>query len=173
MSRRLLLRAALLLAVASAAHGCARPPAEPVAEDWRAFEGSWTAVGTRRSLPTEGGGTAAVLHLSGTVTLQLGGGLGRGFRGEAIGFDDGRALRVGRWVWTDDRGDQVFGTATGEPVASGRRFEATITGGTGRYAGITGDFSFIWQEVVAEDREAFHVRTDGLRGRYRRGGGQP
>jgi hypothetical protein len=169
---RRLARAAVLLAVAAGLHGCAQPP-EPVAEDWRTFEGSWTAVGTRRSLPTEGGGTAAILHMSGAVVLRLGGGLGRGFRGEALGFDDGHALRVGRWVWTDDRGDQVFGTATGERVASGRRFEAAITGGTGRYTGITGEFSFTWQEMVAEDRDAFHVRTDGLRGRYRRAGGQP
>lgn len=163
----------LAAAIAALLSACGRPGAPPASDEWRVFEGSWTAVGTRRTVPTEGGGSAATLHLSGAVVLQLGGGLGRGFRGEAIGFDDGQALRVSRWVWTDDRGDQVFGTATGEPVGSGRRFEATITGGSGRYTGITGEFSFTWREMVAEDAETFHIRTAGLQGRYRHGAARP
>jgi hypothetical protein len=169
----MLARAGLLLALVPVLHGCGRVPAEPAAGEWRTFEGSWSAVGTRRAIPTAGGGSAATVHLSGAVVLRSGDGLGRGFRGEAIGFDDGQALRAGRWVWTDDRGDQVFGEATGEPLRSGRRLQATITGGSGRYAGITGEFSFIWQEVVAEDAEAFHLRTTTIEGRYRRGGAQP
>ena len=54
-------------------------------------------------------------------------------------FDDGQTLQrrdAGRAVQTDSRGDGVFSELRGEPVAAGRRVAGTITGGTGRYAGV-------------------------------------
>ena len=44
----------------------------------------------------------------------------------------------------------MFSELRGEPVATGRRVVGTITGGTGRYAGVTGDYSLTWQ-YVAQD----------------------
>jgi len=40
------------------------PPAE-----WRAFQGSWSAVGRRHTLPTDRGRAAAIVQLSGAVVL--------------------------------------------------------------------------------------------------------
>ena len=60
---------ALLLAVAAA--GCSRtagpPEAPPVAGEWRAFEGTWSAVGERHVLHLGTGRRAAVSSLGGTV----------------------------------------------------------------------------------------------------------
>lgn len=137
------------------------------APDWRTFSGTWSVTGTRQTLPTEHGRDAVILHLSGAVVLTGAGGLGRGFHGETIGFDDAGSRRVGRWVWTDDLGDRIYGEVSGEPLETGRRFTATITGGSGRYAGIAGDFAFTWQYVVSPESGVVAGRTTGLQGRFR------
>ena len=134
---------------------------------WRPFEGEWSAGGTRQTLPTEGDRPAAIIQVSGTVALASGEGLSRGFRGEAIFFYDGASLGVGRCVWTDDRGDRIFSALRGEALETGRRITGTITGGTGRYAGVTGEFSFPWQYVVQAEDGAIQGRTVGLKGRIR------
>jgi hypothetical protein len=160
-----------LAAVLAAAGAWQAQPASPP-DGWRAFDGSWNASGLRQSVATELGHPAAILRLTGNVSLRTGA-LGRGFRGEAIGYDDGRAGGVGRAVWTDARGDRIFSELTGEPVKTGRRVTATITGGTGRYSGITGDYSFTWQYVVDAGGGEIQGHSTGLTGRYRLGGGAP
>lgn len=140
---------------------------------WRAFEGTWSAAGQRRTVPTETGRAAAAVHLSGALTLTTGEGLSRGFRAVMVGFDDGNTGGVGRSVWTDEHGDRIFGTVRSEPIATGRKFAGTITGGTGRYAGITGDYAFSWQYVVDGEDGAFQGRSLGLKGRFRQEARQP
>jgi hypothetical protein len=135
--------------------------------EWRTFSGSWSARGQRQVIPTEGNGSAAIVHLSGAVVLartDLGGGL----LGEAIAFDDGQKLSVGRAVWIDSRGDRVFSELRGEPVATGRRVVGTITGGTGRYAGATGDYTLTWQYVAQDADDIIQGRSVDLQGRLRR-----
>lgn len=146
----------------------------PAADGSRAFQGTWTATGQLQTLPTETGRPAAVVRLSGTVTLSGDTtGLSRGFRGEAIAFDDGRSTNVGRAVWTDARGDRIFSELKGEPVQTGRRIAGTITGGTGRYAGVTGEYELTWQYVVQSEDETVNGRATDLRGRFRIGETRP
>ena len=52
----------------------------------------------RHTVSVEGGTAAAVVELSGAVVLTTGEGLSRGFGGEAIGFDDGQGVSLGRAV---------------------------------------------------------------------------
>jgi hypothetical protein len=135
---------------------------------WRTFSGSWSARGQRQVVATEGNGSAAIVHLSGAVVLartDLEGGL----LGEAIAFDDGQKLSVGRAVWTDARGDRVFSELRGEPVATGRRVAGTITGGTGQYAGATGDYALTWQYVAQDVDDVIQGRAVDLQGRLRKG----
>ena len=141
-------------------------------ESFRTFQGTWSATGQRQALPTETGQPAAVVRISGAVMLQEATGLSSGFRGEAIGFDDGRMLSVGRAVWTDGRGDRIFSELKGEPLQTGRRIFGTITGGTGRYAGVTGDYELTWQYVVSTEGEIVQGRATDLRGRFRAAEGQ-
>ena len=138
---------------------------------WRAFEGSWSASGRIQTLPTERPQTAAIAQLSGALSLVAGDGLSRGFRAEAVGYDDGGGVLTGRAVWTDERGNQIFSTLRGETLATKRHVTGAITGGTGRYAGITGDYEFEWQYIIAGDDRTIQGRTVSLRGRVRTGGG--
>ena len=93
--------------------------------------------------------------------LTGGAGTARGFQSEVIAFDDGAGISVGRAVWTDERGDRIFSRLTGDGMRAGRRIVGTITGGTGRYAGVEGEYAFEWQYVV-DDRGRHHP---GARGR--------
>jgi hypothetical protein len=163
--------AAVAIATAAlAAQGAAPAAQAPAPGAWHAFEGSWSASGQRQALPTEGGQPAQTVQLSGAVAVTAGEGLSRGFRGEVVGFDDGAGLTVGHVVWTDERGDRIFSRINGDALASGRRIVGAISGGTGRYVGITGEYAFEWQYVIAPEAGTISGRAVGLRGRYRAGG---
>ena len=138
----------------------------------RTFEATWSAAGERHILTVEDGRTAVIVRLSGALVLRTGEGLSRGFRAQAIGFDDGRGAGVGRAVWTDDRGEQVFSDLTGQPAQTGRRVSGSITGGTGRYAGLTGSYAFTWDHVLPSDDGRIQARAVAVTGRFRPGDGQ-
>jgi len=138
------------------------PPADQV------FEGTWSASGERQTLTIEAGHPAVTVQLSGAVTITSGAGLGRGFRGEVIGFDDGAGVVAGRAVWTDDKGDRIFSVLAGDALtAAGRPLRGAITGGTGRYAGVTGEYEFRWQYLIAAEGNHVSGRAVDLRGRVR------
>lgn len=137
------------------------------------FEGTWSATGHRQFLKMHAGAPAVTVQLSGAITLTAGSGLSRGFRGEVIGFDDGAGLIAGRVVWTDERGDQIYSGIFGDAlVAASRQLRGTITGGTGRYAGLTGEYEFRWQNLLQLEDDAVSGRAVDLRGRVRMAGGQ-
>jgi hypothetical protein len=147
--------------------------ATPPTDGWLAFEGSWAISGQRHTVPAEGGATAAVFEGSGAVALTKADGLSHGFRGEAVTFDDGLGVSLGRAVWTDEHGDRLFSRLKGEPLETGKRIVGTITGGTGRYAGLEGEYSFTWQYVLSAEDGAIQGRAAGLQGRVRRKGTVP
>ena len=151
----------------------ARADSGQAANDWRSFQGTWSAAGRRHAVSLDGGRTAAIVELSGAVVITSGEGLGRGFRGEVIGFDDGEGMSAGRAVWTDERGDRIYVRLTGDAIKGGQRISALITGGTGRYTGIAGDFTFTWQYVLAADGDRIQGRAADLTGRVRRAGTTP
>ena len=96
-----------MLLICLAGLACSGPPAAAPGE-WREFEGTWTATGTRRTLRLEPGRQASIFDLSGSLLLTGKRGLGVGFRAEVIGLADTQSGGAGRAVWTDERGDQVF-----------------------------------------------------------------
>lgn len=136
------------------------------------FAGTWSASGQRQVLPTDPGRAAVTVQLSGAVMLTTGSGLSRGFRGEVLGFDDGAGLIAGRVVWTDERGDRIFSSIYGDALTTaGRPMRGTITGGTGRYAGFTGEYEFRWQNLLTTEGNVVHGRVADLRGQVRSTGG--
>jgi len=163
--RAALVAGSLALALVGRAPDAAGQGAAPA--EWRTFEGSWSVSGRRQTVAVEGGATAAVVEVSGAVVLTKAEGLGRGFRGEAVGFDDGQGVGLGRAVWTDEHGDRLFSRLKGEPLETGRRIVGTITGGTGRYAGLEGEYSLTWQYVLAGDDGVIQGRAVRLEGRVR------
>jgi hypothetical protein len=167
MSRRASFRAALV-ALALAGLVPAAPGQQPASEDWRPFTATWTLSGRRELLSTEGLRPASIVHLSGPLTVTSVEGPGRGFLGEVIGFDDGGTLLIGRAAFLDEHGDKIFCTLKAEPIGSGRRVTAAITGGTGRFAGLEGSFSFAWQYVVEQESDEVSLRAVNVEGRTRR-----
>lgn len=107
--------------------------------------------------------------MSGSLLLTGEQKLGVGFRAQAIGFSESLSGMQGRCVWTDERGDQVYSELKGEAVGSGNRIAGTFQGGTGRYAGVTGNYSFRWQYVVDSDDGSVSGRAVDFRGRARLG----
>jgi|SRR5262245_10547889 len=148
---------------------CSGPPSTspPVAApgEWREFEGNWSATGTRHTLRLDPGHQASIFSLSGSLLLTGRQGLGVGFRAEIIGLADTRTGGVARAVWTDERGDQVFSELRGSAIATGAQVAGTITGGTGRYAGVTGEYELRWRWVVQTEEGVIGGRTESLKGR--------
>ena len=163
----------VLVALAFAAVGC-KPAAEtplPAAApgEWREFQGSWNAAGSRRSIPLGTDRRGSIIDLRGTLLLRGAGRPGVGFRSEVIALVDSETGLVGRSVWTDERGDRVFSALQGEGTAAKNRMAGTILGGTGRYAGATGTYEFSWHFVIETEDGSIQGSTDGLKGRVRLG----
>ena len=149
------------------------PLVAQTADGWRPFTATWTLSGQRQQLPTEGDRPAAILHLMGPLVLTSGAGLGNGLLGEMIFYDDGGSLLSGRVLLTDEHGHHVFCTLKAEPIGEGRRATATITGGSGHFAGIQGTFTFSWQYVVSEGTDEISGRAVDLSGRTRSAPSRP
>jgi len=164
----------LALLVLVAACGAPVVPARVAAAagEWRTFQGSWTASGTRTSLDLASDRRASIVQMNGSLLLDSERTLGIGFRAEFLGFSDSQTGMVGRAVWTDERGDRVVSELKGDWVGTGNHITATFLGGTGRYAGITGEYDFQWQYVlVSDDGSSVSGRTSGFKGRARLGDG--
>ena len=161
--------AAFLLASPRAAQPGGPAPETLPAGEWHAFEGTWTAAGTRRTLRLGPDERAAIFELTGSVLLTGAQRPAVGFRAQAIGFSDSRAGMQGRCVWTDERGDMVYSELRGEFVGTGNHIVGTFIGGTGRYAGVTGDYTFQWQYVVDTEDGAVSGRVVDFKGRARLG----
>lgn len=151
--------------------GCSQP-AGPLAEiaspnEWHTFSGTWTTSGTRQTLELEKDHYASIFDLTGSLLITGDHGLGVGFRARAIGFSVNPAGMQGRCVWTDDRGDKIYSELKGEWVGTGRSITGTFLGGTGRFAGITGDYSFEWKYVVESEDGGVSGSSVNLQGRAR------
>ncbi len=134
------------------------------AEDGRPFSGTWTLTGTRVSLPTGGERAAVLVHATGSFVIAKGDVLGKGFFGELVAFDDGAGTFAGRAVFTDEKGDKVFAKLAADRFGAARRVSGTVTGGTGRFSGVSGALSLSWKYVVAggtDDFEALAVTVEG------------
>lgn len=168
LGRRWVALASLLFAAA-----CNQPtvptPRSPAPGEWRPFEGTWSASGTRQTIKLEADHRASIFDLTGSLLLVGDQGLGVGFLARAIGFTDSLSGLQGRCVWTDERGDKVYSELKGEFVATGNHIQGTFLGGTGRYAGITGEYSFQWQFIVESEDGTVSGRAVDLKGRARIG----
>ena len=143
------------------------PGQQSGSDGWRRFTATWTLKGQRQTLDTGAERLSSIVHLTGPLTLTSGKELGRGLLGEVIGFDDGAALLVGRAVFTNERGEKIFCYLRAEPIGNSRRATATITGGTGRFAKLEGEFSFTWQYVVDSGGGEVDLRAVDIEGKTR------
>ena len=164
LAQRWVAFAALLFATA-----CSQPtasaPGTSATGEWRTFDGTWTATGTRHTLTLGTNQRASIFDLTGSLLLIGNRGLGVGFRAQAIGFSDTLTGMQGRCIWTDEHGDQIYSQLQGEFLSTGNHIVGTFLGGTGRYAGVTGGYSFQWEYVVESDEGSVSGRAVNLTGR--------
>lgn len=157
----------LLLFVA----GCGRPtsyaPQILSPGEWHTFAGTWSASGARQTLNLEPNHRASIFDLTGSLLLTGDHGLGVGFQARTIGFSDNLVGMQGRCVWTDEKGDEVYSELKGESVGAGNRIDGSFLGGTGRFAGVTGQYSFRWQYVVESEGGVLSGRAVDLKGQAR------
>jgi len=158
-----------LLFMAACGQQSGPAPAPPPPGEWRTFEGTWTAAGTRHTLNLGSDHRAWIFNLTGSLLLSGEQRPGVGFRAQVIGFSDNLSGMQGRCVWTDERGDQVYSELKGDAVGTGSRIVGTFLGGTGRYAGVTGEYTFRWQTVVDSEDGEVSGRVVDLKGRVRVG----
>ena len=163
--------ALLILAFAATACGPATESPKPhgTSGEWLEFEGSWDAVGSRRTISLGAERRGSILDLSGTMLLAGPKRPGVGFRSEVIALVDSDTGLVGRSVWTDERGDQVFSELQGEGTAEHNHITGKFLGGTGRYAGATGSYEFSWQWMLEGEDGTIQGRAIDLKGRVRAG----
>jgi hypothetical protein len=165
---------ALMFALALAAAGCGPSPepsksAGPAAGEWREFTGSWNAAGSRRTIPLGADRRGSIIELRGSMLLAGPGRPGVGFRADVIALVDTGTGLIGRGVWTDENGDQVFSELKGEGTAANNHMTGTILGGTGRYTGVTGSYEFSWQFVLESEGGAIQGNATGFKGRFQAG----
>ena len=161
--------------LALGACGPAQGPAvtAPAAGDgWHEFQGSWNAAGTRYTIPLGRDRRAGILDVQGTMLLAGPSRLGIGFSAHAVALGDTATGVIGRAVWTDDKGDQVYSEFRGTGTTTGSKIEGTFLGGSGRYSGATGTYEFTWQYVVETEDGTIQGRAVGLTGRVRVGEAQ-
>lgn len=135
--------------------------------EWREFQGTWTAVGKRQGIPLGGDRRASIADFNGSLMLTGPSRPALGFRAEAIVLNDSVTGMAGRAVWTDERGDQVFSELRGEATATGNRLFGTFLGGTGRYTGATGSYEFSWRFLLEDEDGTVQGQSMGLKGQLR------
>lgn len=139
------------------------------ADGKQGFTGDWTTIGTRQVLDLGPGQQAVIFQLSGSLLLNGKQRINRGFQAQVIGFSDTTTGLQGRSVWTDERGDKVFSELSGEGLGPGLLIEGKLTGGSGRYAGISGEYSFKWKRIGAIEGSELTGRVVDLSGWARLG----
>jgi hypothetical protein len=152
--------------------GCDRstpPPTGLESGEVRHFTGTWTATGNRQTMQLEPGHQAAVFRFSGSLLLTGTQRLTTGFKAEVIGFTDNLSGSQGRSVWTDEQGDKVFSELHGESIKPGKLIKGKFLGGTGRFTGVTGEYSFKWQSLVQDEDGDESGRVVDLQGWARLG----
>ena len=137
------------------------------ADDWHEFQGTWTAAGSRSTMRFGSDRRASIANLNGSLLLAGPSRPAVGFRAEAMVLNDSVTGMVGRAVWTDERGDQVYSELRGEGTATSNQIVGTFVGGTGRYAGATGTYEFAWRFVLETEDGNVQGQSIGLKGRVR------
>ena len=145
---------------------CGRAPHTPESPsdggEWQEFQGTWTAAGSRTSIPLGDGRRASIAKLEGSLVLAGPSRPAVGFRADALVLNDTATGTIGRAVWTDNRGDQVFSEQKGQGTSTGSHFVGTFIGGTGRYSEAVGSYEFSWRFVLETEDGPVAEKRPGI-----------
>ena len=130
----------------------------------RHFTGTWSITGNRQTLDMGPDHRAEIFRLGGSLMLAGDHRPGLAFRSDIIGLRDNQTGMQARSVWTDERGDQVFSELRGGAGGPGHPIEGRFVGGTGRYAGVSGQYTFKWRALVESEDGSVSGRVVDLEG---------
>jgi hypothetical protein len=130
----------------------------------RHFTGTWSITGNRQTLKMGPDHRAEIFRLGGSLMLAGDSRPGLAFRSDIIGLRDNQSGMQARSVWTDERGDQVFSELRGGAGGPGQLIEGRFVGGTGRYAGVGGQYTFKWRTLVESEDGSVSGRVVDLEG---------
>jgi hypothetical protein len=130
----------------------------------RHFTGTWSITGNRQTLKMGPDHRAEIFRLGGSLMLAGDSRPGLAFRSDIIGLRDNQSGMQARSVWTDERGDQVFSELRGGAGGPGQLIEGRFVGGTGRYAGVRGQYTFKWRTLVESEDGSVSGRVVDLEG---------
>jgi len=136
------------------------------------FKGAWIANGSRAPFTFGNERQVFTFKLSGHVNLQHTSlSKQKDYWAECVGLADSVTGVVGRCVWKDLAGPEIYLTVQSDRLQQGGRVTGTIVGGTGHLAGISGEMSFNWSSVIfqtdAEGIANVSGQTMNLAGSYR------
>jgi hypothetical protein len=140
------------------------PAASPSSEGVRNFTGTWTAIGKRQEMQLGPERQATIFSYTGSLLLSGPQRLKTGFKAEIIGFADSDGGMQGRAVWTDERGEKVYSELHSEAAEPGSLITGLFIGGTGRYHGVTGEYTFKWQRMTDTGEGEVSGRVVDLKG---------
>ena len=134
------------------------------------FKGTMIANGTRTNFPFGDGRQVFTFKLAGHVNLQTTLNKKKDYWSECVGLADSVTGIVGRCVWKDLAGPEIYLTVQSDRLQQGSKVTGTIVGGTGPLAGISGEMSFNWSSVTtlteAEGVVSVTGQTKNLSGSY-------
>jgi hypothetical protein len=171
-SRLLLLALTGFLSALACSRASQTSVSQAEANQWHAFEGTWTAAGNRQIMRLGNERQASIANLEGSLLLEGSSRPTLGFRAQAVVLNDSATGMIGRAVWTDEHGDQAYSELRGEGTATNNKIVGTFLGGTGRYAGAEGAYEFSWRFVLENEDGTVQGQSRGLRGRVRVGSEQ-
>ena len=112
------------------------------------FTGRWEVVGKAMKIDL-GSRVVSIAKFDGAIVLEGDvQGLSRGFRAECVGMLDDETGSVGRCVWKDRFDDEIWSELGSRSTDAARTSRGTLVGGTGKFEGIEGDFTFNWLYMV-------------------------
>lgn len=155
--------AALLAGTTLLLVGCGQAPSPDFIGEEQHFSGTWSFTGSQQLLQLAAGERAGIFHVEGSLLLVGPERPAIGYRAEVIGFSHTQTGMVGRAVWVDRRGERIFSELNGASALPGNRLSGRLTGGTGRYVGISGEYTFTWQRL-AEYEDSVSGRVSDLVG---------
>ncbi len=119
-----------------------------------AFEGRWEVVGKAMKIDLGAARTVSIAKFEGAVVLEGNvQGLARGFRAACVGMQDQSTGGAGRCVWKDRFDDEIWSEIESRSTGSSRSSHGKFVGGTGKFEGIEGEFTFDWVYMTPANEE--------------------
>jgi hypothetical protein len=127
---------------------------EPATPREGEFTARWVVTGEWRGLGLGAAREVLVADLGGRLDVTPGGsGPIVDLATRCLVLWDSSSGAAGRCRWRHPSGDEIFGEVEGDLLAAGKPVVGRFVGGTGRYAGITGEFRFDKWDSFLLDRE--------------------